>query len=240
MRTLAIDTSHLSGTVAASDGERIVVRPLGVAGEHARLLAAMLTEVAQELGWPLSTADLVAVVRGPGSFTGLRVGVATAKAIAWAGGMRLVGVSGFEAVAQETARLTGWHDEPLEIAFDAGRGEVYAARVTADAAAPSGWRIGAAAIHEAAAWIAALPPTSCVSGPGMQLHAADVTARGHRVAPAEGWLPNAAVVAGLATARAAVGAVDEPHTLVPDYLRPSYADERVAAHETPPAVGRRA
>ena len=96
-------------------------------------------------GYPLAEAELVAVIRGPGSFTGLRVGVATAKAVAWAGGATLLGLSGFEVVAVESARLTGWTDEPLAIAYDAGRGEVFATWATP--AGDDGWRMPASFSH---------------------------------------------------------------------------------------------
>ncbi len=228
MRTLAIDTSHAAGSVAAGDGESLSVRPLGAAGEHAGLLAERLTEVARDLGWSLAEARLVAVIRGPGSFTGLRVGVATAKAIAWAGGLKLAGISGFEAVARETARLANRPPRPLEIAFDAGRGEVYAARLIPDAASPTGWRAGQAALHAANGWVAALPAGSWVSGPALQFHGPLVAAAGHQLAPAEGWFPTAEAAAALGRARAAAGLEDNPHMLVPEYLRPSYADERRA------------
>ncbi|NCY03759.1 MAG: tRNA (adenosine(37)-N6)-threonylcarbamoyltransferase complex dimerization subunit type 1 TsaB, partial [Planctomycetia bacterium] len=81
MKTLVIDTSLAVGTVAALDGDRISQRSLPTAGEHARLLATALVDVAAALGWRCGDAELVAVVRGPGSFTGLRVGVTTAKAL---------------------------------------------------------------------------------------------------------------------------------------------------------------
>jgi tRNA threonylcarbamoyladenosine biosynthesis protein TsaB len=226
MRSLAIDTSHAAGSVAAACGDRVAVRSLGAAGEHAAVLVARLTEVAEELGWSLAEADLVAVVRGPGSFTGLRVGVATAKAIVWAGETRLLGISGFELVAAETARLTGWTAGPLQVGFDAGRGEVYAADVVPDRIQPAGWRIEPAALLSAPAWIAGLPPGSRVSGPAVAQHAEAITVAGHELAPQAGWFPTATVALTVARLRAAAGEADDPQSLVPDYLRPSYADER--------------
>lgn len=231
MRTLAIDTSHAAGTVAAVAGERVAVRPLGAAGEHAAVLAQRLTEVADELGFRLAEAEVVSVVRGPGSFTGLRVGVATAKAIAWAGGMRLVGLSGFELVAWESARITGsndavLNDAMLQIGFDAGRGEVFAAEVSPDQARPGGWLAAPASLLPVAEWLQRLPAGSRVSGPAAALHAAAITAAGHCLAPPAGWFPTALAAATVGRLRAEAGATDDPHTLVPDYLRPSYADER--------------
>jgi len=226
MKTLAIDTSQAAGSVAAGDGQAFVIRPLGESAGHARRLAAALAEAAAEAGWPMAAAELVVVVRGPGSFTGLRVGVATAKAVAWAGGGRLVSVSGFELVARETARLSGIAAEPVEIAFDAGRGEVFAARATPEPERPAGWLVGPPQLLTAAAWIAGLPADSLVSGPALFLHAAGLTAAGQRLAPPEARAPSARAAASLGLALAAAGQTDDPATLVPDYLRPSYADER--------------
>jgi tRNA threonylcarbamoyladenosine biosynthesis protein TsaB len=118
MKTVAIDTSLSSGSVAAVDGERVAEVRFSPAQAHAKRIAAGLAEATAELGWSIAEADLVAVIRGPGSFPGLRVGIAAAKGIAWAGGMRLVGVSGFEVIA---AAVGG--GEPIHVAFDAGRGE---------------------------------------------------------------------------------------------------------------------
>ena len=102
MHVLAIDTSLPTGSVAAlrrsAGGVDLVERPLGAAGEHARRLMPELVAAAASQGWQISDVNLVAVVRGPGSFTGLRVGVTTAKALCWATAARLVGVSGFEIV----------------------------------------------------------------------------------------------------------------------------------------------
>lgn len=224
MRTIAIDTSHAAGSVAACDGNARTERPLGAAGEHARLLAAAITEVTAELGWTPADAELVAVVRGPGSFTGLRVGVSTAKAIAWAGGARLVGVSAFEVVAVLTATTAGWHDAPLAIAFDAGRGELFSAIATP--AASAAWRISPGELVSAERWITGLPPGARATGPALETLADRLVAAGHRVPPATAWFPAASAVANLGLSRARAGILDAAESLVPEYLRPSYADER--------------
>jgi len=224
MRTIAIDTSLAAGSVAACAGPARAIRGLGPAGEHARLVAAAIAEVAAELGWTPADAELVAVVRGPGSFTGLRVGVATAKAIAWASGARLLGVSGFEVVAAETARVTGRDSGPFAIAYDAGRGEVFAA--IAAPAADGGWRIGAATLVAADRWIESLPRGCLVTGPALATLAERVTAAGHRLATEAAWHPSAVAAAAIAIPLAAAGQSDSPAALVPEYLRPSYADER--------------
>lgn len=224
MRTIAVDTSLATGSVAARDRSRLTVRQLGEPTGHARLLAAAIVDVTAELGWGPADAELVAVIRGPGSFTGLRVGVAAAKAIAWAGGCRLVGISGFEAVAAETARLTGWRGQPLEIAWDAGRGDVYAA--TASEEPGGGWRLSAGVLRPADRWVVSLPNRSRVSGPAVASLAARLKAAGHQIPPATACYPSAAAAAILAIPRAEAGRTDDPAALVPEYARPSYADER--------------
>lgn len=227
MKTLAIDTSLAAGSVAAADDDGVAERPLGAAGDHARLLTAALEDVARRRGWRVGQADLVAVVRGPGSFTGLRVGVSTAKAIAWAAEARLVGVSGFAVVARLAARIAGWHDAPIAIPFEAGRGDVFAALAT-PAAEPGGWRVEPARLLRAEDWIAALPPGTRVSGPALERLAAGVAARQSIVAPTAAWFPTAGEAAALGDLLAAAGACDDAGTLQPDYLRPSYAEERAA------------
>lgn len=227
MRTLAIDTSLTAGSVAACGTGRTVERSLPIPGEHARLVAAALREAAVELGWEIGTAELVAVVRGPGSFTGLRVGVAVAKGIAWTSGARLIGVSGFAAIAWKTARETDLAGRPLDIAYDAGRGDVYAATATPCGDAPGGWRIGPGRLLPADIWIKTLPPGAVIAGPALATLAERLTTRPDVVVvPSSCWTPDAAAAAAIALAEAAAGRTDDPAALVPDYLRPSYAEDR--------------
>jgi tRNA threonylcarbamoyladenosine biosynthesis protein TsaB len=166
------------------------------------------------------------VVRGPGSFTSLRVGVSTAKAIAWATGARLLGVSGFEVIARQAARFVGAGSMPIEIGYDAGRGEVFAATATPDAASPSAWTVGPASLLAAGDWIATRPQGAVVSGPALDLLVDACAARGDlRIVPGPARAPSAAEAAAVATLRAAAGEADAPHSLLPDYLRPSYVQE---------------
>ena len=235
MKTLAIDTSLAAGSAAALDGDRIATRPLGAAGEHARLLAATLAEVAAELGWRPRDAELIAVVRGPGSFTGLRVGVATAKALAWATGARLVGVSGVEVVARLSHAAARWPEAPIHVAYDAGRGEVFATTALPATTSPSGWDAGPGSIVPIADWIDSLAPGALVAGPVLDLEACSAFLAGRpdlRLAPPGARAPTAAAAGALALLHAAAGRHADPFTLVPDYVRPSYAEE---SRSPPPA-----
>lgn len=225
---LAIDTSLAPGTVAAvGPGDRMADRVLPEAVEHARLLAAAVAEVVAEAGWRLADTEVVAVITGPGSFTGLRVGVATAKALAWASGSRLVGMSACEVIAVGTAASLGRGPVAVHVAFDAGRGELFVARVVPDVARAGGWSVEPGRLAAAAEWLADLPAGAVVSGPGLAAVTVALAGRPDiTVAPPTAWRPTAGDLTRSARLRAAAGAVDDPATLVPEYVRPSYADEQ--------------
>jgi len=227
VKTIAIDTSLATGSVAAIAGDRMAVRSLPTAGEHARLLADAIAGVTAELGWRPAAAELVAVIRGPGSFTGLRVGITTAKALCWTTGSRLLGVSSCEVIASGTAAAVGRHDAPVTVAYDAGRGEVFAAVVVPDEGSPSGWRTEVGRLAAAQEWLEGIAPGSIVSGPGLALLTDALTGRPDLVvAPPTAWTPAIADVGRIALLHAAAGETDDPAALVPDYIRPSYADEK--------------
>lgn len=226
MKTVAIDTSLPDGSVAALDGERTAEVRFAPAQAHARRIAAALAEATAQLGWGVGDADLVAVIRGPGSFTGLRVGIAAAKGIAWAGDMKIVGVSAFEVIGEAVGGT-----EPIRVAFDAGRGDLFVATVHPRAHAPSGWQTDGGVLVPIAAWVAQLPSGAALGGPGLDLDAvaALVAARGDlRPVAGPAHLPSAVVAGRLGERLLAAGATGTAADLAPDYLRPSYAQENGA------------
>ncbi len=224
MRSIGIDTSLAEGTVAAAEGERTAEAGFAPAPEHARRIASALRDTAATLGWRPADADLVVVVRGPGSFTGLRVGIATAKGIAWAAGIPLAAVSGFHVVAERA----GSDGAPIHVAFDAGRGEVHAAVVVADASSPSGWTTRSDVLAPFQEWIDSLPAGATVSGPALDLPAVGeaVARRGDlRPVDAPHRRGTALVAVRIGERLAAAGGCVDPFVLVPDYSRPSYVQE---------------
>jgi len=87
VRILALETSDTAGSAALLDGERLLAEKLLAQGQRsARALAPAVRELLTDAGWQPKDVELVAVTVGPGSFTGLRVGVTTAKAFAYAAG----------------------------------------------------------------------------------------------------------------------------------------------------------
>ena len=122
MVILALDTTARVGSCAlARDGGVIVEIASNPAESHAQHLPGDLIKVLEQAQLPLDAVDAFAVATGPGSFTGLRVGIATMQGLAFATGKPLIGVSAFDALSQVTrvGFVATW--------IDAWRGDVYAA-----------------------------------------------------------------------------------------------------------------
>jgi tRNA threonylcarbamoyladenosine biosynthesis protein TsaB len=135
MHVLALDTTTRDGSVAIVDEIRVLDERRGDASRgHAERLPYELTVLAADQGLPLSTVDLFAVASGPGSFTGLRIGIATVQGLAKATGRRVVAVSALEALAQSVGDAAP--GTLVGVWMDAHRHEVFAAlyRVTEAAA----------------------------------------------------------------------------------------------------------
>ena len=98
-RLLALETTDLTGSVALFEqGKVLAVRFLDPEQRSAQSLAPAIQSILREFSWKPSDVDVVATTVGPGSFTGLRVGVAAAKMFAWSVGARIVGVDTLDAV----------------------------------------------------------------------------------------------------------------------------------------------
>lgn len=137
MRVLGIDTSSADGSVAVVervDGGAVTVLAefrARVSNAHGESLLPWIDDVLRAAGCTLKDIDRLAVGIGPGSFTGTRIGVATAKGLALGAGMPLVGIDAFRALAAE-APAAG----PVVVAIDARKGEVYVALVDGGAVGP--------------------------------------------------------------------------------------------------------
>jgi tRNA threonylcarbamoyladenosine biosynthesis protein TsaB len=163
--------------------------------------------------------QLVAVTQGPGSFTGLRVGVATAKLFAYAVGAEVLGLDTLEVIAE--AALPEVQD--LWAVIDAQRGDCVVRPFHRGAdghLAPA----GPAALVPWDAWLAGLPAGSLVAGPILERRR-NLPA-GVIALPAQCWRPTAANVARLALRHYAAGRRDDLWTLVPHYSRRPAAEEK--------------
>lgn len=124
LKILALDTSTRSGSVALSLGwQRVAETRFDAEVTHAERLLPAIGDLLERVGWSLSDLNGLALTHGPGSFTGLRIGLATLKAFAKARNLPLVGISSLLTLAHNGALS----HLPVVAVMDARRDEVYAA-----------------------------------------------------------------------------------------------------------------
>ena len=218
MKLLALDSSALTATVALSeDGVLRGEYTLNTALTHSETLMPMVDELLRQAGWSIQEIDRFICAKGPGSFTGLRIGIGTVKGLAMGVNAPCVGVSTLKALAY---RMWG-SDKTVVPIMDARRGEVYAGVYRQE-----GERMVPLCPDRA------LPLTELISGlsgecvflgDGVSVHREaimkEMGGRAH-FAPLSHTLPDAAALI--------VAAQDEPeisyHALAPVYLRKSQAE----------------
>ena len=135
---LAIDTAGAACSVALwAEGKVLAHEIAATQHGHAVALAPMLDRLAAATGTELKTLGTIAVSCGHGGFTGMRVGLATARALALAVGCPAIGIGSFQVLAASAARSGGAYDGPLLAVLDSRREELFAAELD-DALRPCG------------------------------------------------------------------------------------------------------
>ncbi|HSZ82754.1 MAG TPA: tRNA (adenosine(37)-N6)-threonylcarbamoyltransferase complex dimerization subunit type 1 TsaB [Polyangia bacterium] len=222
-RLLCLDTSTPAARVAVVDGAGVAIaRAEATAERHSTHVLRLVDDVLRAASLRPADLDAIACGAGPGSFTGLRVGLAVAKGLALATDRPLLLVSSLRALAIDVAREPAAAGAPFVIpCIDAGKGEVYACAVAASDPVGDGehdpWRLAPAAL---AARLGAYPG-AIVAGNGAERHAAALDAAlpaGVRRMSIDG--PTALAIAALALARFARGEADDLDKAVPAYGRP--------------------
>ena len=221
MRVIALETTERIGSVAAlSNGKVLAEKRLPPHQRSAQSLAPGLRDLLAAVGWKPTEVDLVAACLGPGSFTGLRVGVTTAKVLAYCAGADVLGVDTLEVIAAGCPE-----DVPaVSVAVDAQRGQVVAGAFERDA---QGWPVATAEpqLLDIDAWLARLAPGTVLCGPILR-KIADRVPEGVTMLDPQYWAPSAAVLAKLAERHYAAGRRDDLWKLVPRYSRRSAAEEK--------------
>lgn len=223
MKILALETSEAIGTVAAfCDGDLLYEHTLNPDQRSAQSLTPGVKATLEKVGWQPADVELVAVTVGPGSFTGLRVGVTTAKTFAYSVGAAVLGLDTLEVIAARAPADV----QQLSVAVDAQRGQVIAGLFQRDgdghfvAPRPS-------ELVNAKDWLESVPTGLPISGPVLR-KLADRIPEGVTVLPADRWAPTASAVGLLAKHYHALGRRDDVWKLVPHYSRPSAAEEKTA------------
>jgi tRNA threonylcarbamoyladenosine biosynthesis protein TsaB len=227
MLVLALDTTTRGGSCAlARDGIVCRQQPSDESRPQATRLPGELITLLDHERVALRDIDVFAVATGPGSFTGLRIGIATMQGLAFAAGKPLIGISALDALAAiggETAETPGTKRDTRRVAtwVDAWRGEVYAAlyedgrEVEPPSVVPPATNMGPlkGAAESAAA--------TRFIGDGARAHAAAILdALDGEALIADPVVPLiAGRIAAMATAAARAGHLPPPHAIRPLYVR---------------------
>lgn len=222
-RLLLLETSGTVGRVGLARGADLLADvALEERRRHARDLAPVAQRLLHEHGWQPGDVEGVIVSQGPGSYTGLRVGLMSAKTFAWAVGCPLIAVPTLEVVAHQARS----HARQVETIADAQQDRVYRQR----------FRLGSIAgeppqavtdltVIDAPAWQAEWSTAFPLSGPGLW-HWHERLPSQVPLLPAELWLPGLPSLLALGLHRWLHRQVSNPLTLEPLYLRPSSAEEK--------------
>jgi tRNA threonylcarbamoyladenosine biosynthesis protein TsaB len=222
VRILGLDTATWKASVGLRiDGQLSSEKSRTADGSHAVSLLSLIEEVLRDGGCAVRDLDAVAVSGGPGSFTGLRIGLSIAKGLAYATGACLIAVPTLEALARTVAHLDG----RICAVLDARKGELYAACFQSSNGVLR--RLTDDLLLTPAALVNILP-TPCVMlgdavapyGTFLRRHlGAAVT-----LLPSDTHGPSGGVVAAMADERLQAGGPDDLSRLEPRYIRPSEAE----------------
>jgi len=223
MRVLALDTTTAAGSIAVVDDDEVLIEEVGDATRsHAERLPGDILRLVESSGITLASIDLFAIAAGPGTFTGLRIGIATIQGLAFVNGKRVVPVSALMALAAAASR-----EEPagrtIGAWMDAHRRDVFSALFETTNRSPFDpdglIEIEGAAVGDPAAtlkrWEAAGHVPDILVGDGAIAFAASVPAQ---ISTLE-QLPLAAVIGRMAALRARAGDTVDPAGIQPLYIR---------------------
>jgi tRNA threonylcarbamoyladenosine biosynthesis protein TsaB len=242
MRVLALDTTTRLAAVAIAEDGRVIVQEVGdPTRSHAEQLPSAVLRVVQRAGAAISTVDAFAVASGPGSFTGLRIGIATTQGLAVVTGRPVVALSALEALAQSAAVAL----PPGTIVgawMDAHRREIFSALYRVGDAPPHTRErlieIDPASVADPRAtltrWSRDHERPSLIVGDGAVAYADFVDTAITRIAPAE---PLAGTLGLMALVRVASGESVGPAGVQPLYVRRPDAEIARAEARGPTPIG---
>lgn len=227
---LAVDTSGMCGTVALRrDSELLEERELEQSRRrHAQTLISEIQELLAAHQLKPADIGIVAVSHGPGSFTGLRVGIVFAKTFAYVTGCRIVAVNTLQTIATAVAGDGFSSINRLHVVSDAQREQFFVSDF--HRRPDDSWQAtGSIDIIDCEAWLHEVEqlatPEFAVSGPAL-VKVADSLSPAVRCLPEPMWIPRAANCAVIAERLAAENSFVDPFELEPFYLRKSSAEEK--------------
>lgn len=221
VKLIALETSSRWGSIALlENGALLHQLPLQAPQRTATTLAPGIRECLDQVGWQGTDLEAIAVTLGPGSFTGLRLGVTTAKTLSYVWQIHLVGVNTLEVIAAQTPE-----DTLLVVpAIDAYRQQTFTAVYERNSLGNCQEKVPACVIEDAN-WPTWLPPGATLSGSGLEKFSPEQL-QAFSIANSELWQPQATTVGQLAHAQLLAGRQDDLWQVVPQYYRQSAAEEK--------------
>lgn len=219
---LALETSGIQGSIAALVDDTLVSEiELPDDCRSARSLAPTVRHLLEKVNWTPRQIDLIAVTLGPGSFTGLRVGVTTAKTLAYAINAKTIGVNTLDVIARQAPAVSDNGD--LHVVMDAQRKQFFSASYRlVDGVLRN---VKPTTIIDRESWTAQLSDECTVTGPG--LSRCDEQELAARVVSSVNWMPRAETVGRLGKELYLSTGEDDLWKLSPQYYRRSAAEEKL-------------
>jgi tRNA threonylcarbamoyladenosine biosynthesis protein TsaB len=232
MRILAVDTSTMAGGVALMESSRVLCDlRVDAPASHAPRLLTLIHQALNLASVPLDSIDLFAASQGPGSFTGLRIGIATLMGLGHALQRDVIGIDTLEAIAMKA----WWAPYQVAALLDARKGEVFGALFRGTVTGPR--RLTPNLVMSPEAFCAKIIAPTVLLGTAVDVYRG-VWERslGDLAIFAPPWLsmPCSVEVGALAFTQATTGCGGPSTALTPMYVRPSEAEinwSRRHAHE---------
>jgi tRNA threonylcarbamoyladenosine biosynthesis protein TsaB len=222
MKILAVDTATKSCSAAVVDDKRVCAELTTVNNEtHSRHLMHMIDTVCDMSGLEIADMDGFAVTRGPGSFTGLRIGISTVKGLAWSLNKPAVGISSLDALAWQSVPAA----YPVCTLLDARKQEVYYCLYRFQDGELK--KNGSEQVVSLARAINDIREPCLFIGNGANLYKEEILQKLGELAHFAGWnqdVIRASSVAGLSLERFNHCQTDDVALLVPNYIRKSDAE----------------
>lgn len=222
MRIIALETATMAGGIAVVDEERVISEiSLNIKATYSEKLMVAMEHLLDLSGLTINEMDAIAVSVGPGSFTGLRIGLSAAKGLSYASGKPIIGVPTLDALALNIP----FSNRLVCPVLDARKGEVYTALYRPNGQFPQ--KLTDDMVVSPLKLIEMIKEETVFLGDGVftyrTLFNEQLKGLYHEV-PMPLMAPRASNVGMLAMERLKKGEVDDPYSLVPRYIRKSEAE----------------
>lgn len=228
-RILALESTSRCGSLALFEGKKLV-KEVFPPSRSAQSFAPGIQDILDSIGWKSTDIEFLAVSQGPGSFTGLRVGIATAKMFAYAVEAKIIAVDTMLSIAANSCGADSFSGEKqvrISVGIDAQRGEVVAQNFTIfpqDPGKPPEMENPSRILPLEQWW--AFGENAFFTGPILEKIEKRIPPEIRTLDPSL-WNPRASSIGAIALSRIEAGEFDDLFALSPKYFRSSAAEERL-------------